>query len=232
MGVRIRLVTNNTTDKPGAIAEKLRQAGFAVQPEEVTTCTSAAIGKLRAMGVSRVLVVGSQQLKELFAEAGLQAVGAVNAEAVVVGLDEELTYRSLQEACEALVNHSAALIGLHHNRLYRNAAGRIAPSVGAIVEALAYASQIKPIVIGKPSEDFFRQALGDIGLDACDVLMVSDDPISDLAGAKRMGMPAAFVLTGKYRDESALASIEACDRPDAVVSTISDLLATAFFERA
>ena len=57
-------------------------------------------------------------------------------------------------------------------------------------------------------------------------MVVSDDPLSDLAGAKRMGMQAAFVLSGKYQDSSVTESIAKPERPDVVVATISELLST------
>jgi len=222
--VQIRLVTNNTTDTPETIHRKLRQAGFELELGQIITCTTAAIRKLRSMGLTKVLVVGTAELKGLLRQAGIEPVGPADAQAVLVGLDEQLTYASLQQACEALVHNRAVLVGLHHNRLYKNAAGRIAPSVGPIVEALAYAAGVEPAIIGKPSEDFFRQALADIALDESQVLMVSDDPLSDLAGAKRLGMPTAFVLTGKYPDRAILARLEPSLRPDIVANTIADLL--------
>lgn len=69
-----------------------------------------------------------------------------------------------------------------------------------------------------------------IGLPAESVLVVSDDPLSDLAGAKRMGMRAAFVLSGKYRDRSVLDAIPESQRPDLVVETIDELLTTDSLE--
>jgi ribonucleotide monophosphatase NagD (HAD superfamily) len=58
------------------------------------------------------------------------------------------------------------------------------------------------------------------------VLVVSDDPFSDLAGAKRLGMRAALVLSGKYRDAEVVAAIPAAQRPDVIVGRIGDLLTT------
>ena len=63
-----------------------------------------------------------------------------------------------------------------------------------------------------------------VGVSPADVLVVSDDPLSDLAGAKRMGMRAAFVLSGKYRDESVLTQLPLDERPDCVTPRIGDLL--------
>jgi ribonucleotide monophosphatase NagD (HAD superfamily) len=96
--------------------------------------------------------------------------------------------------------------------------------VGAIVEAIRYTTQVEPTLIGKPSPEYYQQAIDDISLPAESILVVSDDPLSDLAGAKRMGMRAAFVLSGKYPERSVIDSIPTPQRPDLVVETIGELL--------
>ena len=57
-------------------------------------------------------------------------------------------------------------------------------------------------------------------------LGVASARFSDLAGAKRLRMQAAFVLSGKYRDKSVIESIPAPQRPDITVEAIGGLLPT------
>lgn len=219
-----RLISNNTTDDRSTIIEKLSRAGFDFTLNELHTCTSAAIARLHGRNASRCLVLGNVSLRRIFLEAGFAVVDDADVDAVVVGLDTDLTYQRLQMACEAIVSRRAALLALHHNRLYYNDAGRPAPSVGALAAAIEYATQAEAVVIGKPSPAYFQQALDELGVPPGDVLVVSDDPYSDLAGAKRMGMRAAFVLSGKYGDESVLAQVSASERPDLIAPRIGDLL--------
>jgi len=160
----------------------------------------------------------------MFSEEGFTVVDTSDADAVIVGLDTELTYQRLSLACDAVSRCNAELIALHRNRLFTDSQGRRAPSVGAIVEAIAYATQAEPTLIGKPSPVYFQQALDDIALPPESVLVVSDDPFSDLAGARRMGMRAALVLSGKYTDRAVLDSIPAAERPDVIVDAIDGLL--------
>jgi 4-nitrophenyl phosphatase len=221
----LRLITNNTTDQPSTLIEKLTRAGFDFTPAELHTCTTAAVNHLRELGARRCLVLGNDALRQIFADAGFEVVSEADADAVVVGLDTELTYAQLRTVCTAIRTHHAAFLALHQNRLYRDAAGREAPSVGAIAAAIEYATQVEPTVIGKPSPVYYQQALDDIDVPPADVLIVSDDPFSDLAGAKRMGMRAAFVLSGKYEDATVVESIPARERPDVTVERIGDLLA-------
>jgi len=223
-GLPLRLITNNTTDSRSALIEKLARAGFDFTIDELHTCVGAAVTHLRAISAARCLVLGSPNLRRMFADEGFRVVDESRVDAVVVGLDTGLTYERLRLACDAVAGHGAALIALHRNRVYTDARGRRAPSVGAIVEAVRYATQVEPVVIGKPSRDYFRQALAGLAVPPAEVLVVSDDPFSDLAGAKRMEMQAAFVLSGKYQDRAILDRITPAERPDVVVDAIGDLL--------
>jgi 4-nitrophenyl phosphatase len=222
-GLPLRLITNNTTDSKTSLVEKLADAGFDFRIEEVHTCIGAAIQYLRTIGATRCLILGTEALRGMFVDEGFSATPESDADAVVVGLDTELTYEHLRVACDAVVRHGAKLIALHRNRLLIDAQGRSAPSVGAIVEAIRYATRVEPVLIGKPSPTYFRQALEDIGLPPEAVMVVSDDPFSDLAGAKRLRMQAALVLSGKYRDKSIIESIPGPQRPDLTVDAIGDL---------
>ncbi len=235
-GVPFRLITNNTTDSKAAIVDKLARAGFDFTADEVHTCTSAAASHLRSRGATTCVVLGTSALRRVFVEEGFTVVDEASADktvaqAVVVGLDTDLTYERLRLACDAVSRHGAVLIALHRNRLFVDSQGRCSPSVGAIVEAIAYATQVEPVLIGKPSPTYFQQALDDIARSVGDsafpvesVMVVSDDPLSDLDGAKRMGMRTAFVLCGKYPDRSVLDSIPQERQPDIVAGQMDDLL--------
>lgn len=220
----LRLISNTTTDDRPTLIEKLSRAGFDFTLAELHTCISAAVNRLRELKTRRCLVLGNASLRRMLTEARFEVVDDSAVHAVVVGLDTELTYERLSLACDAIATHKAAFIALHRNRLFPDAAGRAAPSVGAIVAAIAYATQVEPVVIGKPSPAYFQQALDEIGVPPTDVLVISDDPFSDLTGAKRTGMRTAFVLSGKYRDAGVLERILAAERPDLTAARIGELL--------
>lgn len=228
--VPLRLITNNTTDSKSSLADKLGNAGFDFTTDELHTCIAAAVRHLRSIGATRCLVLGPDALRQAFTRDGFAVLDGSQVDAVVVGLDTDLTYERLRLACDAVGRGGASLVALHRNRLFIDAHGRLSPSVGAIVEAIRYATRVEPTLIGKPSPAYFQQVLDDISLSAESVLVVSDDPFSDLVGAKQMGMRAAFVLSGKYRERSVIDSIPARERPDLVVDAIGDLLADGLLE--
>lgn len=223
-GLPLRLITNNTTDAPSALLDRLRAAGFEFSPAELHTCTTAGIRHLHQVGATRCLVLGSDALRALLTDAGLTCVEDSRVDAVVVGLDTQLTYERLRLACEAILDHQARFVALHRNRLFPDDQGRRSPSVGPIVAAISEATRAEPVVVGKPSPEFYGPALADLALPPERVLVVSDDPFSDLVGARRLGMKAAFVLSGKYTDADVAHHIDPREQPHVVVAGIADLL--------
>ena len=103
-----------------------------------------------------------------------------------------------------------------------------------VVAGLEVATGRAPVVCGKPSSVVFEQALAGLAADlgvkrlrAHDVAMVGDDPIADIAGAKRVGMRGVLVLTGKVDASAAEAAMSgpARSRPTAIANSLLDVVA-------
>ena len=109
-----------------------------------------------------------------------------------------LTYEDLNAAFRAL-SAGAPFLALATNRVFNGPDGELALDVGAIVEALRYSSGVDPIVMGKPSPEFFRAAAASMGCDISQVTMIGDDAEFDVAGALDAGAGAGILVrTGKY----------------------------------
>jgi ribonucleotide monophosphatase NagD (HAD superfamily) len=70
--------------------------------------------------------------------------------------------------------------------------GDFLPGCGAIVEAVAAAAGVRPLVIGKPEPPLFELALRRMGLTEKDAAMIGDSVDSDVRGARRVGMTAVL----------------------------------------
>lgn len=144
-------------------------------------------------------------------------------EVVLVGLDTSLDYQKLKIATNALVKNKAYLLALHKNRVYKDERGELSPSVGVVVKALEYACQKRAKVFGKPNPAFFREVLKRLKAKPDDCMMISDDPLSDLLGAKKLGMKTVFVTSGKYKDEEILKTLNNKFQPDLIYQNISQI---------
>jgi len=217
------LVSNNTTHKPIDLLSLLKNLGFNLEEKNLVTCVGAALDWLKSKRIKSCFVIGTPELKSLLNENGIETKEDEKTETVLVGLDTSLDYQKLKIATNALVKNNAYLLALHENRLYKDEKGDLSPSVGAVVKALEYSCQKKAKVFGKPNPTFFREILKRLGAEPEDCVMISDDPLSDLWGAKKLGMKTVFVTSGKYKDEEILKSLNQKFRPDFVYQNISQI---------
>lgn len=222
-GRRFVLVSNNTTHRPTALVDLLRSVGFNLEEENLVTCVGAALNWLKTKKIKSCFVIGSLQLKSLLNENKIETKDEDKTEAVLVGLDTSLDYQKLKIATNALMKNKACLLALHENRIYKDEKGELSPSVGATVKALEYACQKRAKVFGKPNSAFFREILKRLKAKPDDCTMISDDPLSDLLGAKKLGIKTVFVTSGKYKDEEILKSLNKKFQPDFVYQNISQI---------
>jgi len=150
------LVSNNTTHKPENLMDLLKNQGFDIQPRNLTTCMSATLNWLKNKGIKSCFVIGSAQLKEYLNENGIKTPWHDRVEAVLVGLDTSVDYQKLKIAVNALVKNNATFLALHANRIYKDEKGELSPSVGAVVKALEYSSQMRAKIFGKPKPEIYR----------------------------------------------------------------------------
>ena len=192
LGIAIRYVTNTTWKPRRSVVEGLRSLGLEVGESEVFTPASAAAALIR--DGTCFPVVDESLLEDL---KGVSLTDTRPDYVLVGDLGEGFTYGRLDQAFRFLME-GAELVALQKNRYWQTGDG-LSLDAGPFVAALEYASGKRAAVVGKPEERFFRAALEDMGLEASEVAMVGDDAEADVAGAKRAGLRAAQVRTGKWR---------------------------------
>jgi len=214
----IRLVTNTSSMSRKTILGKLNRLGFEIDDAELLTPAAMAVRYCRTRGFSKVNLMVATSLREDLEE--IDVVGTdEQADAIVLGdLGSMFNAETLNMAFRQLMN-GAELITLQHNRYWRRIDGLVL-DVGAYAAALEYASGVEPIVVGKPSGDFFEMALADIGAAPGSSVMCGDDIEGDVGGGLGTGIASVLVKTGKF-DEAKVA--ESGVEPTAVVESIADL---------
>ncbi|MFC1724885.1 HAD-IIA family hydrolase [candidate division KSB1 bacterium] len=222
-GISFVLASNNTTHSPDELRKALNNNGFDFKEYELITCLSIAVDELKVNKCEKCFVLASDSVKEFLKSGGFNVIESDNADAVIVGLDLEIDYNRFKTAVEALLK-GASFIALHKNRLYRDIDGKFSISAGGIAAALEYTTKRDAEVIGKPSEKFYQKALKKLGSAVEDTLFISDDPFSDLKGAKNAGLKTCFVLSGKYRSKDVLKELPVEYYPDIIIKDITELL--------
>jgi 4-nitrophenyl phosphatase len=220
-GARVLFVSNNSSLDVSAYLAKLASVGVAAPAEDL--CTSAmAAAQLAAPG-SRVMVLGGIGINEALISRSVTPVDAVLSEAqtvdaVIVGLDRQLSYDRLTAAVRAVLA-GAALIVTNEDPTFPSEDGLNAGG-GSIGAAVAYGSGATPLIAGKPHPamaSLIENRLGKIP-----AIMVGDQPITDGALASAMGIPFGLVLSGVATTAEGVTPF-----PALVAANLRDLVALA-----
>jgi ribonucleotide monophosphatase NagD (HAD superfamily) len=113
----------------------------------------------------------------------------------------------------------AAIVAMHRNLYWRTDAG-LQLDAGAYVVGLEAATGRTATVCGKPSPDFFAEAVSMLGTEPSRTAMVGDDVVNDVLGAQAAGLVGVLVQTGKFSPAD-LGRVDG--RPDHVIESIADL---------
>ncbi len=222
LGIRFVLATNNASKTGGQYVQRLVRFGAVVAEDEILTSPQATAAWLLANAPNaRVFTIGEQGLVAELTRAGLEVVSIANAQQathVVVGIDRELSYEKLVEACLA-IRAGAVFIGTNPDITFPGERG-IVPGNGATLAALQVSTGVAPIIIGKPQPEMMRQALARLGGSPADTAVLGDRLDTDILAGKNAGLPTIMVLSGvSTRAEAEGGPI----RPDLILENIGAL---------
>lgn len=193
--IRFVLVSNNATRRADYAVGRLKSMGVNITPEEVLTSADATPRWLASKlpEIKRAFVVGEDALLDALREAHIDSVPE-NADAVIAGLDRSLNYEKLKRATLE-IRRGAKFIATNTDRTLPTEEG-LTPGAGSIVAALAAATDIEPLVIGKPGRPMFDLALEMAGTTVPETAMLGDRLDTDIDGAAAIGLTTIMVLTG------------------------------------
>lgn len=195
-GIPYAMATNNSTNTPRQYVEKLAAMGIDAPEASIVTSgvATATLLKSRYERGTTIYVVGMAALEEALFADGYFVPAAEDAQVVVSGANFELRYEHLRTACLA-IRSGAAYVATNADKTFPTEVGLI-PGAGAIVAALAAATDTDPLVVGKPSPEMIQSCLKIIGVDAPRSLMIGDRLDTDILAGERAGTPTMLVLTG------------------------------------
>jgi 4-nitrophenyl phosphatase len=187
--------TNNASTSAEKLAERLQGWGADVTPAEIVTSSSATADYLAASlpAGARLYVIGMEGLHVALRNRGFE-FAEDHVDAVVVGIDWNLTYNQLKRAT-LNIRAGAKFIGTNGDRTFPNPDG-IIPGNGALLAAIEAATDVKPLVIGKPEPVLYQTALKSMNALPEQTLVLGDRLETDILGAVRLSLKSALVLSG------------------------------------
>lgn len=217
---QVILATNNSTNSAAMYVEKLARFGVQLEAWRIVNSSqaTAAYLKERFPQGGSIYIIGEKGLHQELTTAGFQHAEA-DVLAVVVGMDREINYAKLTLATR-FIRQEALYIGTNPDRTFPTPQG-LAPGAGAILAAIEAASDVKPVLIGKPAPEMYRMALQRLNLQPEQALVVGDRLGTDIAGAQNLGCRSALVLSGVSTRQEAESWQPV---PDLIVEDLTHLL--------
>jgi 4-nitrophenyl phosphatase len=219
-GIRFVLVTNNSSRTPTEYVTKLAGMGITVDQADVLTAgvaTAEYLASIAPAGTG-VYVIGAESLAETMRQRGF-SVSDQNAAFVVVGMDTQVTYDKLRRAT-LFIRAGARFIGTNPDKTFPSEEG-IVPGNGAILAAIEAATDITPLIIGKPQPMLFEMALKRMSAAPAHTAVLGDRLETDILGGINAGLFTILVLSGV----TARAALAGSDlQPDLVFEGIDQMV--------
>ncbi|KFF30814.1 HAD-superfamily hydrolase [Bifidobacterium bombi DSM 19703] len=229
-GMGVEYTTNNSARFQSTVANQLRGFGLDVRADQVMTSSVVAarmVARQLPAG-SRILVIGSDHLREEVQKQGLTLVGSAqdDPDAVIQGWYPQIAWTDLAQAAFA-VERGARYFVTNLDATIPRELG-IAPGCGSMIHAVVAATGVEPEdSAGKPESAMYDEALllassngSPFGKEQC--LAVGDRLDTDIEAGNRGGYDSLAVLTGVC-DAEQLLYAPAYQRPTFIASDLRAL---------
>lgn len=205
-GLKFVFATNNSTKTSEQYVAKLKALGVDVEPWQVVTSSQAAaraVSQTYPRG-TKALVIGEDGLRIPLELEGFEIVSIENApyaQVVVMGMDRDVSFEKISEAT-LLIRKGIRFYATNMDKTFPTPRGQI-PGAGAWASVITTATNVDPIVAGKPFPFLMELSLERLGTLKEETLVVGDRLETDIAAGQRVGCPTALVLSGVSTKEQA-----------------------------
>ena len=193
------IFTNGSHVPPSQLARELSKAGLQVGEHEVLTPLNSVQAYLeRGRRHAVVLPFVTDAARQYLADAGLNLVGpdeADQADAVFVAHIDHADLPELEKAARAVIAGARLLTG-SYVAAYAGANGPILSRGAMVTAAIAKASSVRPIIVGKPSHAAVRAVRKALGVPTEQIAVIGDDLRMDVALGHMGGSKTVLVRSG------------------------------------
>ncbi len=223
VGGRYIFITNNSSRSVKDYVKKLSSMGVKVTEDNFFTSSQAtALYLLEHHKNKNIYCMGTASMIAELQKFGVNVTNNTeDAECIVVGYDTELTYQKLIDVSYLLqTKKDIPYIATNPDRGCPTEFGLV-PDCFAICEAINYATNRRPIYIGKPDKFMIDYAVSMTGFSKSEAVVVGDRLYTDIASGVNAGVDTICVLSG----ESTEKDINESDvKPTFVFTDIKEIL--------
>lgn len=199
LNLAVTLATNNGTRTIDQYVERLADFGVCVEPWQVVTSALAVAEMVasRFPAGTPIFAIGGEGVMQALQAKNFELLPveeAERAEAVVFGIDRAINFDKMKEAT-LLVRAGKPFYATNPDKTFPTPRGQI-PGAGAWLAVITTATDIQPMLAGKPQPAMLQIALERLGTPKAATYVVGDRLETDIAGGQALGVPTALVLTG------------------------------------
>jgi 4-nitrophenyl phosphatase len=218
--LKVLLATNNSTRTIDQFLRKLQEFGLRLEIWQIINSSEAAaeILKEKYPTGGPAYFLGEEGLYQSMQAAGFYHDPEL-AQFVIAGLDRDLTYEKLSQAT-LLIRKGVPFFGTNSDRSLPTPRG-LEPGAGSVLAAIEAATDVPPVVFGKPQPDLYKIGLNRLHTAPAETLVVGDRLETDIAGAQNIGCRSGLVLSGATNEKQALQWEPA---PDLIAKDLASLL--------
>ncbi len=219
--IKLLFFTNTDSKTPKNIYKLLREYGFKLNEREIFTPLIALKEFLYDKLDSKVYLVATEEVHDEFKDFHQIEGDEVPDFVIISDFHDNWDVNRLNNAFKYVIKYNSMLLGTQGNKYYLDRNGEPVIDTGSFVQMIATAANVKPTIFGKPSKEYFMQALKKLDLPASKTVVIGDDIESDIQGAHNANLRGILVKTGKgqfYR------SSEKDIEPYKIIDSISSIL--------
>jgi len=218
--IKLIFFTNTDSKTPITIYKKLVDLGFSIKLEEIFTPIIALKEYLFHQPEVKIHLVTTEEVAREFDDFCKVDVSEIPDIVILGDFRDNWDVHRLNLAFKFVLK-GAKLFGTQGNKYFLDSKGEPVIDTGSFVNMVASAASQSALIFGKPSREYFQQALNRLGVGKDESIVIGDDLYSDIHGANEFGIRSILVKTGKGQYYN---SSETNIEPYSVIESFSSLL--------
>lgn len=201
IGGKYIFITNNSTKSIKDYLTKFEKFGIPVDETSFLTSAYATAIYLKERYKDQLLfVLGTKSFIKELKDFGLRVTENLEESivAAVVGFDNELNYKKIENICELLLTKEVDYIATNPDLVCPTSFGFV-PDCGAICDMIEKAVKREPIYVGKPNRLIVDMALNNTKFKPEETLVIGDRLYTDIACGINANVDTAVVFTGEAK---------------------------------
>lgn len=197
-GRRYMFMTNNSSKSVADYIKKLEKLGIPADREDFITSSQATAYYLKKHHKdAKLYVCGTRSLvKELEIEGFTVTENLDEVECIVLGNDQELTFKKLEDICKILLSRDVPYIATNPDYVCPTEFGSV-PDCGSFIDMLYNSVKKRPVVIGKPEPLMPLLAMERTGYTKQETAVIGDRLYTDVKSGVNAGTVSVLVLSGE-----------------------------------